>query len=270
MSIVVSVKVFDGLVLGADSQTQVFVPGPSGVMGSFVKAYGNARKLFPLAKLPIAVLTYGVGNLGKKSLEGVLLQFSDTILDEGILSVENVATRLFEYVRQGHEAAFQAIPAGQRPVLGLLVAGFANDPAQPVGKNHICEEWEFVLPQDNAPRRVRSADDFGAAWRGAPVWFSRLFFGIDARLTAQVKAAGAPENIVEQLSKGMQMPIIFESMPLQDAVDFAEFVLNVTIGASRFEVGVPICAAPLDIAIIKRETGFRWIRRKPLELQMEG
>ncbi len=238
--------------------------------GSFVKAYGNARKLFNIGKHPIGVLTYGVGNLGKRSVEGVLQEFNATIPTSN-LPVEQAAIKLYDYVREDYNQAFQVVPVAQKPAMGFLIAGYSVLTQVPAGAiKYICEEWEFVLPQDAAPKRVRAADEFGAAWRGMAVWFSRLFFGIDGRITEQLRAAGAPADLVNQLTTGLPMPIIFESMPLQDAVDFAEFVLNVTINSSRFEIGVPVCAPPLDLAVVKPEVGFKWIRRKPLEMQIEG
>jgi len=259
MSILVAVKVYDGLVIGADSQTSITATGPQGV-AQVVKTYSNARKVFHLGDFPIGVGTYGVGNIGQQSMEGLILKFNDKIKNEPHLSVEEAARQLFGFIAPQYNTQFEA--QAQKPFLGFMLIGYT--------KGHDTgEEWEFVLPQDSAPRLARPANQFGAIWRGANMWAVRLFFGIDTRLIEAARQSGATESVVTLLSRGFPSQIIFESMPLQDAVDFAEFVLNMTIGASRFEVGSPVCGGPIDLAIIRPDVGFKWYKQKSLQELIE-
>ena len=48
-------------------------------------------------------------------------------------------------------------------------------------------------------------------------------------------------------------------MPVQDAINFAVYVLRTTIGLANFEIGPPSCGGPLQVAIILPETGFEWV-----------
>ena len=57
MTIVASVKVRDGLVLGTDSMTQISAPTPEGEI-QILKAYSNARKLFQIKDAPIGVMLH--------------------------------------------------------------------------------------------------------------------------------------------------------------------------------------------------------------------
>ena len=66
MSIVASVKVHDGLVLGADSMTQIIGKDEAGKVG-FIQNFQNAQKLFQFSDR-IGVATYGVGNIGPRSI----------------------------------------------------------------------------------------------------------------------------------------------------------------------------------------------------------
>ena len=43
---------------------------------------------------------------------------------------------------------------------------------------------------------------------------------------------------------------MFDGMPLQDAVDFANYAVQLTIGRFRFAAGVPVCGGNVDIAVI--------------------
>jgi hypothetical protein len=64
-------------------------------------------------------------------------------------------------------------------------------------------------------------------------------------------------------------PIIYEGMPLQDAIDLAVYLVNVTIGHSRFAVGPPVCGGQIDVATITSR-GFQWIRRKSWQVKTES
>ena len=50
-------------------------------------------------------------------------------------------------------------------------------------------------------------------------------------------------------------------MPVQDAIDLTTFILETTIGASRFLAGSPACGGPLWVAVITKQGGFKWIER---------
>ena len=96
MTIVCSVKVRDGLILGTDSMTQISAPMDDGGV-QVLKSYSNARK--------------------------------------------------------------REVAVEQKPVLGFYVAGYTQGEPFP-------EEFEFLLPRDDAPFRARDVDQFGASWRG--------------------------------------------------------------------------------------------------------
>ena len=60
-------------------------------------------------------------------------------------------------------------------------------------------------------------------------------------------------------------------MTLQDGIDFSKLIINTTSAIQRFSDGVvgdpgdvPGVGGPVDIAIITKDDGFKWIRRKEL------
>jgi hypothetical protein len=57
-------------------------------------------------------------------------------------------------------------------------------------------------------------------------------------------------------------------MPVQDAIDFAVFILNTTIGYTTFIPGVPSCGGPLQVAAILPDEGFVWISRPELQVSV--
>ena len=66
MTIVVTAKVTDGIVLAADSAATFVNPGS----GQPIKIYNHANKIFNLRKgLPIGAMIYGSGGIGAASVE---------------------------------------------------------------------------------------------------------------------------------------------------------------------------------------------------------
>ena len=77
------------------------------------------------------------------------------------------------------------------------------------------------------------------------------------------------ENIYKQLVDRFRWQIIFDGMPLQDAIDFAVFLTNVAIGQSRFMVRPPVCGGHVDVATISHR-GFNWVRQKSHKVKTDS
>ena len=127
------------------------------------------------------------------------------------------------------------------------------------------EEWEFRLPQDQQICQVRSPDKFGASWRGIEIPFTRLYKGYDPRIISDLKKMGIAEDAIEQVKK-YESPVVYDGMPVQDAINFVVFILQTTIGISTFEIGVPSCGGPLQVATVLPDTGFQWVKEPNLHI----
>ncbi len=60
---------------------------------------------------------------------------------------------------------------------------------------------------------------------------------------------------------------VFESlveapMPIQDAIDLAEFLVHTTAMFTRFKHGAATVGGPIESAAITKHEGFKWSRRK--------
>lgn len=253
MTICASVKVRDGLVLGTDSKTQILGRDQRGNRVP-VKSYSNARKLFHIGKLPIGVMTYGIGNIGPRSIQGFVREFTSLHCHE--LSVEGVGKELFTFFAKAYQEEFGDTPGAP---LGFFIAGYSPQQAFP-------EEWEFLLPRDDELCQVRPTDQFGASWRGTEVPFTRLYKGYDPRVVEGLRKLGVAQELIDQAVKKYESPVAYDGMPLQDAIDFTAFILQTTIGLSTFELGVPSCGGPLQVAAILPEPAFHWIQEPTLAL----
>lgn len=247
MTICASVKVRDGLVLATDSMTQIQGTSEDGTVG-VLKTYSNAKKLFRIGLLPIGVMSYGIGNIGKRSIQGFMRDFSWGGAD----TVRDVTDSLYQYIKTAYDGEFNPLPQEQRPVLGFYVAGYLQN-------KPFAEEWEFLIPSDTQPREVRDQEEFGASWRGIERPFTRLYHGFDPTIADMLRELGLDDETVRNLLDGLQGAFVFDGMPVQDAINFATFILRTTIGMSTFEAGPPACGGPLQVAVILPDKTFQWV-----------
>lgn len=64
------------------------------------------------------------------------------------------------------------------------------------------------------------------------------------------------------IKRALSMHLVAPPMPIQDAIDLAEFLVDLTINFSRFTPGAPTVGGPIEVAAITKHEGFKWIRRK--------
>ena len=61
-------------------------------------------------------------------------------------------------------------------------------------------------------------------------------------------------------------------MPIQDAIDLAQYLVDVAKGFSRFLPGADTVGGDTDVAVVTRHERFKWIKRKhfyPVNLNTE-
>lgn len=261
MSIVACVRVYDGIVIGSESMTQLWGQAAGQAQPNFLKSYSNARKLFQVGGLPIGILTYGAGNVGTRSNEGFVDQFSEGLTEaDGQLSVQEIAVKFRDFFRVAYDNQFGQLQPNQKPAIGFYVAGYS-----PAEVDRIGADWEFIFPQADVvkPR----PNDFGASWRGIGLPFTRLYVGIDPRVYEIMRAQGVQQQVIERVQQqaaSLASPVAFDGMPVKDAIGYCEFILRTTVGVCTYELGVPACGGPLQVAVITRKDKFKWILKPKL------
>lgn len=252
MTIVACVKVRDGLVLGTDSMSHI------SSQGRFLRSYQNARKLFQVGRLPMGVMTYGLGNVGPRSIESLMREFGDTLKAQR--AVSTVAQALFAFMQNQYDTWASSLPTGaQGPALGFYLAGYSHGAV-------FAEEREFVLPRDSEPLEVRRRDEVGATWRGVEYPFIRLGNGYALRVRERLEERNLSQAEISELLDDLAIDVQFDGMPVQDAVDYATFILKTTIGYSTFSTAVSPCGGPLQVATILPDNGFEWLAKPALRV----
>lgn len=279
MSVVIVVKVSEGLVLAADSAATLTgrVLQPNGVSEEGVlQIFNNAKKLLQIGNdFPIGVLTWGQAFIGPRTIESLVSEWQynagwqsiETFKNnnpEKQYTVEECANGLLKHLTEKHQEEFGKVPQNQQPGLGIVVAGYSEQGFFP-------EIWRFVIPYDKAITNQRpdinGKPDFGASWYGITEPMVRLHFGRDEQV---IKIISEKYKIsVDELNgllQPLQYQIPFAQMPLQDAIDYANYMINLVIGRFRFVIGPELCGGKIDLAAITQRE-FTWISRKTWTLE---
>lgn len=196
MTIAISLKVNDGLVLAADSASTLIGQEPTGEPTGVVNVYNHANKIFNLRKgLPVGAVTWGSGGIGISSISTLAKDsrrrfmgeepgYEDWKLDPNSYTIEQVANRVQEFMYGDHYLSSTADwPEGvEKPALGFVVAGYSSGEA-------LAEEYQFMIEDGECPEPevMRAKEDSGVTWNGQPEAITRLIFGMGTGLPAALE-----------------------------------------------------------------------------------
>jgi hypothetical protein len=152
-------------------------------------------------------------------------------------------------------------------IINILVAGFNHDGSHQV---FVCN-----IPGEISKKRdsKEKGKEFGASWIGQLDVASRIVLGWDGRMLSlpfvqkMVKELG--EEQIEKQLRGLEYQISWGTMTLQDAIDFCTLIIRTTEAIQRFSDGIamdpgaiPGVGGDIDIAVITRDKGFVWVKKK--------
>ncbi|WP_138415573.1 hypothetical protein [Sinomonas gamaensis] len=110
------------------------------------------------------------------------------------------------------------------------------------------------------------AGSTGAVWWGQPEAIARILNGLSLDTAAALTNMGVPADqaplAVAAIQQQVQTQLVVSAMPIQDAIDLAEFLVHATIQYVRFSPGGPTVGGPIEIATITKHEGFKWVARK--------
>lgn len=272
MTIAISLKVDDGVILASDSATSLIVRDHQGRAG-VANIYNTANKVFNLRKgLPVGAITWGAGSIGnasistlikdlRKRFSGELQQYKIWHIDSDSYTIQSVADKLKEYIYDElYVPEFQSWQ--EKPTLGFIVAGYSSNEG-------FAEEYQIDIVNGicSGPKLIRPKNDSGATWSGEPEAINRLMFGMADNLPEiLIRQVGVPPPhlpiVLNEIKQACSVPLVMPAMPMQDAIDLAEFLIDLTIKFSRFNMGAPTVGGPIEIAAITKHEGFKWVKRK--------
>lgn len=258
MTLVVSLRIADGVVLSADSlQTTIGTIQPelkdfkvkSPKTGEEINipnvkllpinipssTSSFAQKLFPFKK------KYGIAIFGSNIINGRTIynhiKVLETSLKDQDLSLMEVGDKMKEYFEKEAAQQLKSIPNPKQSLFGLQIAGFKNE------KDITGTTLEYNFGQKTTFKEHKS---IGCTVSGDNFIAAKIF-------EAQ-----------------QRNPINFGAFSLQDGIDFCKFMTNATSDYQRFANMIPTVGGSVDIALITEYAGFKWISSKELTKILES
>lgn len=233
MSFIITVYTNEGIVMASDSRSTTSVTQmlPNGTVANSlgVQVTDTTYKTFAFDDR-IGISTCGAATIDNKPITGYIEKFLLENKNKG-LSVHDTSEVLLNH--------FSILsPADD---IHFFVAGYGDSDA-PVVEQVLTKTLQ-IIPVD-----VRSK---GAVWDGETIIFTRL-----------VK----PVILNNLNGTYMDLPTYatnFDFFTLQDAIDYAEYAIDVTIKTMKFQNCVKTVGGPIDILVIKPDKVF-WVQRKEL------
>lgn len=258
MTVLVSVKINDGIVMATDSASS-FANG---------MIYNSSRKIVHLRQdIPVAVMITGAGGIGNESVAtllkdlgqrfaGSIPEYEDWKIDANDYDIERIAVRLRQFLFDE-----KALLHGATTWTKVRVCGYS-------ARRPLPEIWEVNLMGENCPPPscIQNEEEFGIRWDGEYEALDRLVFGLGTRFNEFAVKHGMDSEDVAKLRESI-VPELYEllfieAMPMRDAVDLARYLVETTIGFVKFSVSRPkVVGGPIEIAAISKHEGFQWMQR---------
>lgn len=242
MSLVVATWVPEGIVMASDSRQSVTIGG-KGPDGKEFKVEtvnsDSVTKTFLLKSQQVGVSHFGQDLLGGIPMAGHIKRFSEEKLKDDD-DIESVAQKLVEFVR----GEFGTVDTG------FHVAGYKQE-----GKVSVPHVYYCHVGQKTVERRNKKPDgsvNYGATWSGQADVIGNLLNPVT------VTDSNGQQKILRP-----NAPIVWDAMPLQDAVDFSVFAIRTTIDTIRFQARPKNVGGFIDVLAIT-PTGCHWIVQKTL------
>lgn len=268
LTIAVTVKVHDGIVFASDSATTLVGRDENG-REEVMNVYNNANKIFNLHKsLPIGAITFDAGAIGQSSIATLAKDLREKFgavgdvnwhVDTSAYSIEEVVdkTRHFLFEEKFNAALSGANPPGN---LGFWVGGYSS-------QSETSELWDVsIIDGKCEPKILKDGTGCGVNWAGQPEAITRLLLGFGTALPEALVDMGLPpekmQDAVNMLRSRLAYELCSPPMPIQDAIELAMYLVETTIGFTRFKVGAATVGGPVEIAAVTRHEGFKWVRRK--------
>jgi len=261
MTVLVSVKINDGVVMAADSASSF----ESGMV------YQNADKIVNLMEgLPIGAMATGAGGIGNESIDtltkdlrrrfsGADAKHPDWALDPVTYTLRDVAIRLRSFLFEEKGKAYSGSVWTRVRICGYS----AGRP--------LAEVWEVLLMGSDspAPTQVQGEQEFGIRWDGEYEALSRLIFGLGTKFEEAAAKGGLSREQAADVRRSSRPSFLSSCLwkPCRSKTpSILRFLVEATINFVKFSVARPkTVGGPIGIAAITKHEGFRWFQR-PREL----
>ena len=243
MSFIITTYVPEGIVMAADSRQTASLEGSTPDGKKLPKfdtvTSDNCYKLFFLEEQCISIGVFGETIFGGKPVEHAVRLFTEEYNnpEDDILDVVEKLMRYFSARYPNADTAFH-------------LAGYKTNKKVSVPYVYHCQVSRNEIKRINVKPNTDEVL-YGAAWGGQGDIIARL-------IQPGIQVQGNPPN-----QNFPNPPILWDSLSVQDAIDFSQFSVWTTMQAIRFQARPKIVGGPIDILLISPQGGG-WIKRKDL------
>lgn len=270
----------EGVVLGADSTSTIFVANPTHSDGSR-HHYNFAQKVFEFGQSStLGLVTWGLGGLKDISYRTLIAEVMDhdsaaagmkEIVDEWISAVWSAyATGFSAQLKEAQSLAKQqSLTSAEQQQLGNLLAltvGFCIGGRWKQSRRPEAFEVVFTPLLNEKPAPAPITPGHAKFW-GCPNLIQRLLYGIDSSLASDIlhsgKWTGNQQDLFQLISNHtLGQP---SNLPLRDAIDWVYSSIYATIKGMKFSHLPSVCGGPIEVAVVTTDRPFRWVRHKRLD-----
>ena len=244
MTAAIAIRVSEGVVLAADSQTSLVTHGHRGP--ELTKGYATGRKLLVLRERPgLAALCWGAGSIGGVTLPLLVEATAET------LSPTDDAQAAADALARGCNAQLAApeLPDhNPSPGFGILVVGYGPEALTP-------EAW--LLRAEGGRLRPSQRLDERLFWAGdgcEPILRLVLGHGGEAeRALRDLQAdAGERRRLVAAIEDRCLARLVHPEMPLAEAEALADHLLACCLAWARFAPGAASVGGRIERLTLER------------------
>lgn len=228
MTLIVSVIVQDGIVLAGDSFTTLTTQAPQETPEPRpIKAFPHAQKIVPFYG------RFGIGGWGEASInrKSVALRIRELEHELKVKGVDfSTVDEVAETIKENILPLKFENDLSEEKAFGFYVVGYAGRTPKVLKYHH---------DEDSGSTDTREVD-----------------FGVYAEGYTEIA------NCIDVTYGDGEYPP-FGLFSLQNAIDYALFVIRTTIEFQEFSSAVSTVGGAIDVAVVTRLEGFRWIQRQP-------
>ncbi len=214
---------------GNEEASSIAVPAPP--IGVPANSSPLANKLFYIGQFGVSF--HGAAAVGGRTLCNHVLNYvhTDFVPSRTVREVTDDLSTILQEALRKDVGDLSRLPAALAPI-GFQIAGYNHDDLD-AGSSFM-----VAIGQD---RKITDTKGNGVTFGGIVDVANRVY-----------RKLLPTDNVSLDL------------MTLPDAVDFARFLIRTTADYQRFAKMVPVVGGPIDIAVITKWAGFRWVQRKTL------
>jgi len=253
MTLAIVTHIPEGIIMASDSRQSITIEAktPEGVdlpkietinSDSVYKTYLLSRvDTHGIPFFEVGVSSFGQDLLGGISIASHIKRFTEAELTDAD-DVKTIPKKLVDFFKKNFPEADT----------GFHIAGYMKEGKISIPYVYYCHVGRNILGE----RKNLKSDGnlmYGATWSGQIDVITSIL---------QPSLLPGPEGKTITMHKP---PILWDAMPLQDAIDFSAFAIRITIETIRFQARPKNVGGPIDILAITPD-GAKWIQRKDLRL----